>query len=55
MPMGLTNVLAMFMYTMSNLLSNMLDSGMAVFLGSMLIYFCIWTEHFIQLEKVVAY
>ena len=32
MPMGLTNAPATFMHTMNNLFSDMLDSGMAVFL-----------------------
>ena len=36
--MGLTNAPAMFMQTMNNLLSNMLDSGMAVFLDDILMY-----------------
>ena len=41
MPMGLTNAPATFMQTMNNLFSNMLDSGMAVFLDDILVYSCI--------------
>ena len=40
MPMGLMNVPATFMQTMKNLFSNMLDSGMAVFLDDILVYSC---------------
>ena len=38
MPMGLTNTPAMFMQTMNNLFSGMLDFGMAVFLDDILVY-----------------
>ena len=36
MPMGLTNAPATFMQTMNNLFSDMLDSGVAVFLDNIL-------------------
>ena len=54
MPMGLTNAPATFMQTMNNLFSDMLDSGMAVFLDDILVYLCMVTEHFTLLEKVLA-
>ena len=38
MPMGLTNAPATFMRTMNNLFSDMLDSGVAVFLDDILVY-----------------
>ena len=38
MPIGLTNTPSTFIQTMNNLFSNMLDSGMAVFLDSILMY-----------------
>ena len=51
MPMGLTNTPAMFMQTMNNLFSNILDSGMAVFLDNILMYLCMVKEHFMLLKK----
>ena len=38
MLMGLTSTPALFMQTMNNLFSNMLDCGMAVFLDDILVY-----------------
>ena len=54
MPMGLTNAPATFMQTMNNLFSDMLDSGVAVFLDDILVYLCIVDEHFTLLEKVLV-
>ena len=53
--MGLMNAPATFMHTMSNLFSNMLDFGMAVFLDDILVYSCMVKEHFMLLEKVLVY
>ena len=38
MPMGLTNASTTIMQTMNNLFSNVLDSGVAVFLEDILVY-----------------
>ena len=38
MPMGLMNTPATFIHTMNNLFSNMLDSGVVVFLDNILVY-----------------
>ena len=38
MPMGLMNAPATFMQTVKNLFSNLLDSGMAVFLDNIFMY-----------------
>ena len=54
MPMGLTNAPAMFMQMMNNLLEDMLDKGVVVFLDDMLIYSTTVEEHFALLEKVFA-
>ena len=54
MPMGLTNALAMFMRTMNNLFTDMLDKGVIVFLDDMLIYSTMAEEHFKLLEKVFS-
>ena len=54
MPMGLTNAPATFMHTMNNLFSDMLDSGMAVFLDDILMYSCMVDKHFTLLEQVLA-
>ena len=53
--MGLTNTPAMFMHTMKNLFSDMLDYGMVVFLDDILIYSHIVKEHFMVVKKVLAY
>ena len=50
MPMGLTNAPATFIRTMNNLFSDMLDSGVAVFLDDILMYSCTVKEHFMLLE-----
>ena len=52
--MGLTNVPAMFMWTMSNLFMDMLDKRVIVFLDDMLIYNTMVEEHFELLEVVFA-
>ena len=52
--MGLTNALAMFMWMMNNLFTDMLDKGVIVFLDDVLIYSTIADEHFELLEKVFA-
>ena len=54
MPMGLTNAPATFMQTMNNLFSDMLDSGMAVFLDDILVYLGMVDKHFMLLEQVLA-
>ena len=54
MPMGLINVPATFRQTINNLFSDMLDSGIAVFLNDILVYLRMVDEHFILLEKVLA-
>ena len=46
MPMGLTNVPAMFIRMMNNLVEDMLDKGVVVFLDDMLIYSTMAEEHF---------
>ena len=48
------NAPASFMQTIKNLFSNMLDSGMAVFLDDILVYSCMVKEHFILLKKILA-
>ena len=53
-PMGLTNAPATFMQTMNSLVSNILDSGKAVFLNDILVDLGMVTEHFMLLEKVLA-
>ena len=53
-PMGLMNTPATFMQTMNNLFSEMLDSGMVVFLDDILVYSYMVDEHFKLLEKVLA-
>ena len=54
MPMGLKNAPAMFMKTMNNLFSDMLDSVMAVFLDDVLVHLCTVKEHLTLLNKVLA-
>ena len=54
MPMGLMNTPATFMRTMNNLFSDMLDSGVAVFLDDILMYSCMVNEHFTLLEIVLV-
>ena len=50
MPMGLTNAPTTFMRTMNNLFSDMLDSGVAVFLDDILMYSGTVGKHFTLLE-----
>ena len=52
--MGLTNAPAMFMRTMDNLFSDMLNSSVAVFLDAILVYSGTIDEHFTLLEQVLA-
>ena len=54
MLMGFTNASATFIQTMNNLFSNILDSGMAVFLDGILMYLHMVKEHFTLLEKILA-
>ena len=54
MPMGLMNAPATFMRTMNNLFSDMLDSGMAVFLDNILVYSGMVDKHFTLLEQVLV-
>ena len=50
--MGLTNALATFMCMMNNLLVDMLDKGVVIFLDDILIYSTAVEEHFELWEKV---
>ena len=54
-PIGLTNIPDTFMCTMNYLFSNMVDCRIAVFLNNILVYSYAVKEHFIFLEKVLAY
>ena len=65
MPIGLMNAPATFMQTMNNLFSDILDSGIAVFLDDILMYSRMVDEHMLiyhtrvheyitLLEKVLA-
>ena len=53
--MELINASAIFTQTMNNLFSNMLDSGVAVFLDDILVYSPMVEKHFILLEKYLAF
>ena len=53
--MGLTNSPVTFMQTMNNLFSDMLDSGVAVFLDDILMYSHMVKEHFMLLEKLLVH
>ena len=53
MPMELTNAPDTFIQTINGLSSNMLDSGMPIFLGDILVYLCTVKEHFTLLEQVL--
>ena len=55
MPMGLTDTSAMLVQTMNNLFSDMLDSGMVLFLDDILVYLHMVKEHLILLKKILAY
>ena len=52
-PKGLNNSPTAFIHTMSNLFSDILDSGMVVFLDNIFIYSCTMKEHYIL--KVLAH
>ena len=54
MPMGLTNTPATFMCTMNKLFSDMLDSGVVVFLNGILMYSGMVDKYFTLLEQVLA-
>ena len=51
-PMGLMNTPAMFIQTINNLFSDILDSVMAVFLDDILVYSCIVKKHYTLLKQV---
>ena len=53
--MGLKNAPEMFMRMMNNLLEDILDKGVVVFLDDVLIYSTTVEEHFELLEKVFAH
>ena len=55
MPMGLSNAPVTFMWTMNNLVEDMLDKGVVVFLDDKLIYSTIAEDHFELLEEVFAH
>ena len=55
MPIGIMNDLAIFMYTMYNLFKDMLDSGMAVFLVYILVFYSIVEKYFTILENALVY
>ena len=54
MPMGHTNAPITFMQTINNMFSDMLGSGMVVFLDDILVYSYMVNEHLTLLEKVLA-
>ena len=54
MPMGLKNAPATFIGTMNNLFLDMLDSGIAVLLGNILVYSGMVDKHFTLLEQVLV-
>ena len=54
MPMGLKNSPTIFMLTMNSLFSNMLDSGMAVFLDDILVYSYMVQGYFTLLKRELA-
>ena len=53
--MGHTNAPAIYICMMNNILSNVLDLGIVVFLDDILVYSCTVKEHFTLLKKVLAY
>ena len=55
MPIGLTSAPDIYMHNMNNLFSNVLDSGKVAFLDNIVMYSCIVKEHFMLLEKILAY
>ena len=52
--MRLTNAPTIFIYTMSNLFSDMFYSNIVVFVNCILMYSYIVKEHFTLFEKVMA-
>ena len=54
MPIGLKNVPETFIRMMNNLLEDMLDKGVVVFLDDVLIYSTMVEQHFSLLEKLFA-
>ena len=50
LPMGLINALATFMMAMNNLLHDLLDCGLVVFLDDILVYSDMPAKHFELLE-----
>ena len=52
--MGLRNAPVTFMRTINNLFSDIIDSGVAVFLDDILVYSHMVKEHFTLLEKILA-
>ena len=55
MPMELMNTPATFIQTINKLFSDILDSGVAVFLDNILMYLHMVKEHFTLLEKVLVH
>ena len=53
--MGLTNAHTTFTQTMNNFFSNMLDSGIVVFLDNILVYLCKETLHVTPKKYKCAY
>ena len=54
LPMGLTNAPAMFMWVMNNLLTNLLDQSVIVFLDDILVYSHTRDEHIQLLHMVLG-
>ena len=55
MPIGLLNAPVMFMETMKNLFSNILEFGMAVFLDDIFVYSCMVKKNFTLLAKILVH
>ena len=54
MSMALMNAPIKFMSTINNLFSDMLDSGIMVFLDNILVYSCMVKEHFTLIDMVLV-